>query len=233
MTVRTIWTHTDDSFMQCAIRNVQSLERHNLHCLRLYFVLSGTLSIRIGSRSYQYGADEITLVNAHETFSVLPCDAVVAAFDLDLYALEEELPGLWFSRDPIPETNLDPFLILKSLLARYVKFNIDSDLDNSLLNRSMYYAVIHHLLTFFRINRPRQQDAVNSKALQMEQVARYIDQNYRQPLSLNDLAGRFFLSAPYLSRLFKQFYGTTFSDYLMNIRLQNCLTELTGKSISI
>lgn len=233
MTVRTIWQHTDDAFMQCSIRSIQPLEQQSLHCLRLYFVLSGTLNIRIGARSHQYGPDEITLVNPHEAFSVSHGDAVAAAFDLDLTSLEEDIADLWFSREPIPETDLDPFLILKSLLARYVKFNIDSDLDNALLNRSMYYAVIHHLITFFRIDRPRQQAAVNSKARQMEQVARYIDQNYRQTLSLNELAGRFYLSAPYLSRLFKQFYGTTFSDYLMNIRLQNCLTDLTGKSTSI
>lgn len=233
MATRIIWKHTDDAFMQCFIRNAEPMEQQSLHCIRLYFVLSGTLHIRIGSRSYRYGPDEITLINAHEVSRVSQSDAVAAVFDLDSSALEEDIPNLWFSREPIPETNLDPFLILKSLLARYVKFNIDSDLDNSLLNRSMYYAVIHHLLTFFRINRPKQQAAANSKALQMEQVARYIDQNYRQTLSLNDLAGRFYLSPPYLSRLFKQFYGTTFSDYLMNIRLQNCLTELTGKSTSI
>ena len=233
MTIRTIWEHTEDAFMQCSIRSIQAQEPQSLHCLRLYFILSGTMNIRIGTRSHKYGTDEITLVNAHESFSVTQSDAVAAVFDLDTTALAQDFSGLWFSREPVPETQLDPFLILKSLLARYVKFNLDNDVDNSLLNWSMYYAVVHHLLTFFRINRPKQQDKANSKAAQIEQVARYIDQHYKEPLSLNELASLFYLSPSHLSRLFKQFYGSTFSDYLMSIRLQNCLFELTSKNISI
>ncbi|MBE7016531.1 MAG: helix-turn-helix domain-containing protein [Ruminococcaceae bacterium] len=233
MSARVIWEHLDDAFMQCSIQSAESTAQQSLHCLRLYFVLSGTLSIRIGSRVHRYGADEIGLINAHEPFTVLESDAVAAIFELDFSALDKELPELWFSRQPVPETNLDPFLILKSLLARYVKFNIDSQLNNTLLNRSMYYAVAHHLITFFRIDMPKHQPSANSKAFQMEQVARYIDQNYRSDLSLNLLAGHFYLSPPYLSRLFKQFYGSTFSEYLINVRLQNCLTELTGKTVSI
>jgi len=231
--IRTIWEHTADTFMQCSIRSIQPQEQHSLHCLRLYFVLSGTLTIRIGTRSHQYGPDEITLINAHESFGIAPGDGVAAVFDLDLTTPEEDFSNLWFSREPVPETQLDPFLILKALLARYVKFNIDSDLNNTLLNRSMYYAVVHHLLTFFRIDRPKQQERSNSKAAQIEQVARYIDQHYKEPLSLNELAGLFYLSPSHLSRLFKQFYGSTFSDYLMNVRLQNCLFELTSRSVSI
>lgn len=228
-----IWTRTEDAFMQCSIRSIQAHDLQSLHCLRLYFILSGTLNLRVGSRSHKYGADEITLINAHESFLVAQSDAVAAVFDLDITALEQDSPNLWFSREPVPETQLDPFLILKSLLARYVKFNIDSDLDNTLLNWSMYYAVIHHLLTFFRINRPKPQEKANSKAAQIEQIARHIDLHYKESLSLNELANRFYLSPSHLSRLFKQFYGTTFSDYLINIRLQNCLSELTSRNVSI
>lgn len=219
--------------MQCAIRSVQPLGQQNLHCLRLYFVLSGSIGIRIGSRSYHYTADEIALINAHEPFSITKSDAIAAVYDLDVAAMESELPNLWFSREPIPETNIDPVFTLKSLLARYGKFNMGNDLDNTYLNRSMYYAIVHHLVTFFRINRPSRQALADSKALQMENVVRYIDQNYKDPLSLSDLAGRFYLSPSYLSRLFRQFYSTTFSDYLMNIRLQACLPDLSAKSPSI
>lgn len=233
MANQVIWEYKDDAFMRCVIGNAQKQEQQSLHCLRLYYVLSGTFSIRIGLRNHEYGADEITMVNPHEPFSITQGGAVIAAFDLELSSIEVETSSLWFSRNPTVESEPDPLYVLKSLLARFVKFNVDIKEDKTLLNRSMYYAVVHHLLTFFRVDRPRLQSSTNSRADLMENIARYIDQNYRQQLSLNEVAARFYLSPPHLSKLFKQFYGKTFSDYLMDIRLQNCLQDLVSKEKTV
>ena len=228
-----IWKYRDDAYIRCSFHNAQKQEQQILHCLRVYYVLSGTLYIRIGLRNYEYGPDEITMVNAHEPFSVTQEGAVVAAFDLELSSIETEVSDLWFSRNPTAESEPDPLYVLKSLLARFVKFNVDIKEDKTLLNRSMYYAIVHHLLTFFRVNKPKLQVSTNSKAELMDSIARYIDRNYKQPLSLNQLAQQFHLSPPYLSKMFKQLYGTTFSNYLMDIRLQNCLQELSSRERSI
>ena len=221
-----VWKYRDDAYIRCVVHSTEKQEQQNLHCLRLYFVLSGTLHIRIGLRSYQHSADEITIINAHEPFSITQGGAMVAAFDLELSYVEAETPDLWFSRKPSVDADSDALFVLKSLLARFVKFNIDIKDDKTLLNRSMYYAVVHHLLSFFRVNKPKLQSSANSRAELMDSIAHYIDRNYKNPLSLNELAEQFYLSPPYLSKMFKQLYGTTFSNYLMDIRLQNCLQEL-------
>ena len=228
-----IWEFSDDAYLRCIIRNTQKHNQQNLHCLRVYFVLSGTLSIRIGLRNHKYGPDEITMINAHEPFCVTQGGAVVAIFDIELSFVEAEIPNLWFSRNPTVESDPDPLYVLKSLFARFVKFNVDIKESKTFLNRSMYYAIVHHLLTFFRVDKPRQQSSEKTRAASMEGIATYVEQNYQQPLSLNELAARFYLSPPHLSKLFKQFYGITFSDYLTQIRLQNCLQELTAKGKSI
>lgn len=233
MAERIVWKYKNDAYIRCVVHSTQKQLQQNLHCLRLYYVLSGTLHIRIGLRNYEYTADEITIVNAHEPFSIMQEGAVVASFDLELSSIEAEIPELWFSRNPTVESEPDPLYVLKSLLARFVKFNVDIKEDTALLNRSMYYAIAHHLLTFFRVNKPKLQSSNNTKAELMDSIARYIDRNYTQPLSLNQLAEQFYLSPPYLSKMFKQLYGTTFSSYLMDIRLQNCLQALTSKEKSI
>lgn len=230
---RIIWEFSGDAFLSCTIRNTQKSSQQNLHCLRIYFVLSGTLGVRIGLRSHQYNADEIAMINAHEPFSLTQGGAVVAIFDIDLSSVETEIPNLWFSRNPTVESEPDPQYVLKSLLARFVKFNVDIKESKTFLNRSMYYAIVHHLLTFFRVDKPRQQAGMSARAESMEEIASYIEQNYKKPLSLNELSAQFYLSPPHLSKLFRQFFGMTFSDYLTEIRLQSCLPELTGKGKSI
>ncbi|MBU9709314.1 response regulator [Paenibacillus sp. AK121] len=50
-------------------------------------------------------------------------------------------------------------------------------------------------------------------------IARYLDANYDEDISLQDIASRFYLSREYISRKFKQEYGVNLSDYLCQIRM--------------
>ena len=53
----------------------------------------------------------------------------------------------------------------------------------------------------------------------VNQVIGYINENLADSLSLDNLAGRFYISKFYLSRRFKQFTGLTIYQYIMKKRL--------------
>lgn len=68
----------------------------------------------------------------------------------------------------------------------------------------------------------------------MHDIIKYIELNYASDLSLQEVAGKFFVSREYISRKFKQEYGINFSDYIVNVRidkakllLQNPLLKLS------
>lgn len=48
----------------------------------------------------------------------------------------------------------------------------------------------------------------------MTEIARYIAGHYKEPLTLDDLSRRFYLSPSYLSRTFKKFTGFGFTEYV-------------------
>jgi two-component system response regulator YesN len=52
------------------------------------------------------------------------------------------------------------------------------------------------------------------------QAKRYINEHFREPLSLEDVAREVHLSSFYLSRLFKEKEGVNFVDYLTRLRLE-------------
>lgn len=55
----------------------------------------------------------------------------------------------------------------------------------------------------------------------IEEILDYIDKNYQYDISLNDLAVRkYFMNPSYLSRLFKNEVGMTFSKYLIDYRIR-------------
>lgn len=61
----------------------------------------------------------------------------------------------------------------------------------------------------------------------LAQMIEYLEKNYYQAITLEEMAKKFYLSSAYLSRYFKQKMGMGFSRYLMNIRLVVSLSGYT------
>ncbi|CAM3102696.1 response regulator [Paenibacillus sediminis] len=64
-------------------------------------------------------------------------------------------------------------------------------------------------------------------------IARYVERNYHEDISLQDIASRFYLSREYISRKFKQQFGVTLSDYLGNIRIEKAKVLLLNPQLRI
>ncbi len=67
----------------------------------------------------------------------------------------------------------------------------------------------------------------------MEDIAAYIREHYREDLTLQDLADRFFLSREYISRRFKREFGENVFDYLANVRLERAKRLLRDSDMTV
>lgn len=64
----------------------------------------------------------------------------------------------------------------------------------------------------------------------VEESIRYMKEHYAEDISLESIANKFFLNQTYFSRLFKQCTGSTFTDYLIELRMEKAKELLkTGK----
>ena len=59
----------------------------------------------------------------------------------------------------------------------------------------------------------------NKNADLMEQVVSYIDQHFQEDISLNQLSKAVYMSVPYFCKIFKEYTGKTFMDYLTGLRI--------------
>ncbi len=66
----------------------------------------------------------------------------------------------------------------------------------------------------------------SSISRQMYAVASYIHSHYQQELSLDEVARKFYVSAPHLSRQFNQVTGFTFTEYVQMTRIRNAQQQL-------
>ncbi|MCI3920782.1 response regulator [Paenibacillus sp. TRM 82003] len=67
----------------------------------------------------------------------------------------------------------------------------------------------------------------------MQEIADYIEQNYREELSLQEIADRFGLSREYISRRFKQERGENLSDFLLRTRIERAKLLLLNTAMRV
>lgn len=65
------------------------------------------------------------------------------------------------------------------------------------------------------------------------EIREYLNDHFRDKISLDDLANRFYINKYYLSRLFKAEYGQTINDYLQNVRITHSKQLLRFSDLSI
>ncbi|WP_373218910.1 AraC family transcriptional regulator [Ruminococcus sp. 5_1_39BFAA] len=71
------------------------------------------------------------------------------------------------------------------------------------------------------------------KKMEISQVKSFLDEHYKEKLSLESVASQFFIDKHYLARLFKEHYGVTLVTYLQQVRITHAkrMLRFTDKSI--
>lgn len=75
-----------------------------------------------------------------------------------------------------------------------------------------------------------------AKRQNLQEIKDYLDTHYREKISLDELAERFFINKFYLTRIFKEQFGLSVNNYLLQIRITHAkrllrFTDLTIEAI--
>lgn len=77
------------------------------------------------------------------------------------------------------------------------------------------------------------QQRKNKNRLNLDEVRKYVERNFAEPISLEQIAKAFFVSKEYLSKMFKQEYGRNITDYILHIRMDKARDWLVEDHFSI
>ena len=71
------------------------------------------------------------------------------------------------------------------------------------------------------------------KKMEISRVKSFLDEHYKEKLSLESVASHFFIDKHYLARLFKEHYGVTLFTYLQQVRITHAkrMLRFTDKTI--
>ena len=71
------------------------------------------------------------------------------------------------------------------------------------------------------------EDSINTLKL-LESALKMIHTQWNQSISLSETAAQLYVSDSYISRVFKKYVGTTFTKYLVDLRLSHAVNDLKG-----
>lgn len=74
---------------------------------------------------------------------------------------------------------------------------------------------------------------ISKKRMELTAIRNYLDEHYTERISLDDLAARFYINKYYLAKIFKETYGSTINNYLIEKRITHAKQLLRFSSMTV
>jgi len=200
--------------------------RHWHQATELLFVLSGSADIIIADKSYHLITEDVCLINKntiHETTGY-NCTILSICFHIDELINVDTSKDLYYELNSSGQTSSKRYDYVRHLIAMLVKVN--SSGENKYMTLSLLYALISHLTDSFQSVSPITITATSENHKRMANILHYIDQHYRDNLTLEEVARAHNMSVSYFASYFKKNTGSTFLNYYNNLRLTYAVNDM-------
>ncbi|ALC90561.1 beta-xylosidase [Bacillus sp. FJAT-18017] len=216
---------------QISMKNIQLLSPRMNQGLQFVFCLSGELTIEIDSRFYVLKELDLLLINRNQLFQAKgnQTNRVLSLTISDTF-MDQYYSDYRNSRFDCfsQEIGMGREVMLDKMRKLLVELMITYSRKDESYQIEMHRSICELLLILVR--RFKQKGTViekmDSNDMRLKKMIEYLEKNYHQVITLEDMARKSYLSSGYLSRYFKQKTGMGFSRFLMNIRLRHSVKDL-------
>ncbi|MGG6310473.1 AraC family transcriptional regulator [Paenibacillus macerans] len=213
-----------------------SMDGEHFHdAWEIYYLASGERCYFIKDQTYHLRAGDLVLIPMNVLHKTSPSgrlsqphERILVNFRTEaisslLPGREEEL-GRLFGRFPVIRLSAEEQNLVQPLLARMLAEQKQQESGYEEYCRLLLSQLLLSLLRLAQ-NRPSNDGEGEAEAgkrpyREVTEVARYINAHYEENLSLSGLAGRFHISAYYLSHIFPRVTGLTLVAYINRVRVE-------------
>ena len=199
--------------------------------VQIVLVISGELKIETSDRFYHLVENDVLVINRNQLYQVQGNEenkvmilSISDGFMEDHYAEYHNQRFECYSRE-IDLGREEMILAIRKLLTNVMISYYRQDECYHLEVQSYICQILLILIRSFKKEGSVIQK-IDTADRRLLQIIDYMEKNYDQMITLEEVANKYFLSTSYLSRYFKQKMGMGFSRYLMNIRLRHSMKDL-------
>lgn len=208
-------------------------EKHWHRSIEIFALFEGGLEFYVDENRYPLNPGEFMLVNSnevHSVFSPKPNRTVVLQIPLstfERYYTDEKF--IYFS----PSSRLQDEEAMRLIQDMYRRYE-EKQCGYELKVRSQFYMLLYILVTKYRKTDVDEEVIRKHRKLdRLSLITSYMEENYKDDLSLEGLARIFGYSPAYLSRMFRKYAKTNYKTCLDDIRLEHAAKALTKTQLSI
>jgi len=217
-------------FWESTVETAGYVPFHWHSSIELVCVLAGQLVFQINGRAH---------VIRPGNFVVVPSGVIHDVTNTANHALVLQVPltfmAAYFNHPEtmnFSTTGLTDTEAYRQVVAKFRELNqvnreqgVSAQLDSGILVLTILKLLVEN---FVRLDQPLTENASNIKSLLI-----YVNEHYRDKLSVKLLAETFGYNASYLSRLFKRQTGVTLGQYVYMIRLNNFYQDLINTELPV
>ncbi|MBR5801050.1 MAG: helix-turn-helix transcriptional regulator [Lachnospiraceae bacterium] len=233
--------HDDSSlqllFLPVHVDNLYSPLHWHSH-LEILYVRSGYMTAFVNEKKYTLRRDDMLLISPrdlHSTRAYGQLDYILLQIPYDYLARSlEQFPLLQFQAYfPSITMNATQKKLRELLLTLYRLYEEKED-GYQLMFSSVIYEFLYILYrNHTKILTASPDAGENRNFSRIEETVQYVRKNYRNDISLSEIAGRLNVSNEYFCRLFKKHTGQTFTEYLNAVRLLHFYQDLISTGYSV
>ncbi|WP_105615481.1 helix-turn-helix domain-containing protein [Vallitalea okinawensis] len=120
---------------------------------------------------------------------------------------------------------------LEHLLNSIIDESVDQDKGYKTILQA--YIKIIFIIIFRHLSKNNRSHIQNELSTFLPQVISYVEKHYKEPITIKDIAANNFYNPSYLSKIFKECYGESLTNYINNKRINDSLELLKNSTYSI
>jgi AraC-type DNA-binding domain-containing proteins len=203
----------------------KTMDMHIHDCYEIYYSISGGRQFLIDNKFYAMNPGDVFIINQYESHKITQVDKMVherivlsihpeytkrlSTPDTDLDACFSDRPQAFCHRISLSKDQQSRFLY-------YINKITGADgYGHDVVEQTAFMELMLLINNAVRTGH-QQESATNTYGYnhQVDDILAYINQNIASPISIEQLAGEFFLSESYICRIFKSATGTTINKYI-------------------
>lgn len=202
--------------------------------IEVLYVLEGKIDFRVETRKYLLTDGDMIIINSEIIHSSKLCgharyillQVPLSAFD----GVYDEIENVVFKEKPDSQEAGKLF----SYLSQMLKSVDDRRQENKLRFISLLYDFFYQLLTDYKIEQ-KKTTASYYGISRISPVMAYVEKEFRNKITLNEVAEILNVTPEHMCRLFKKYTDMTFNEYLMSLRISAFYQSLqnTNQKISV
>ena len=195
--------------------------------IEILLVLKGRAEIVFDDKAVGISEDDILVINENSVYHARSEGAcAIVCLEIDTARLPiTEGEKTYFDCNSALDNDKGRYYKLKRLIAELIKRNSTSSEANDYYNLSVLWSILYELHKHFAIKRTEAM-ATKKYLERLNRIVDYIDEHYRENLTLNEIAKVEHLSVPYLSAFIEKYLGVNFMTYYNEIRLARAVSDL-------